>query len=143
MNGSCNAYYTTGRKVISLFSEGDGCANIAEVNDVIYHEWGHALDEHTGRSPGVLDGAFSEGLSDFVSALYNDDPRIGVGFVQGSEYGIRSIDDLKVYPEDKGQVHWEGGIIAGAFWEVYQSLVNLHGKKKGKELAGISFSSIY
>ncbi len=139
LDGSCNAYYTTGKKVISLFSAGDGCANIGEVNDVIYHEWGHALDEHTGRNIGVQDGAFSEGLADFLAALYNEDPRIGIGFVQDADYGIRSLENLLTYPEDIGEVHREGGIIAGAFWDLYKELEEVYGLSRGKSMVAELF----
>lgn len=143
LDGTCNAYYTTGRKVISLFSAGNGCANIGEVNDVIYHEWGHALDEHTGRNLGVLDGAFSEGLADFLAALYNDDPRIGVGFVQDADYGIRTLKNSLSYPDDVGEPHREGGIVAGAFWDLYEELVALYGPQKGKiKIADLFFGHL-
>ena len=137
--GSCNAFYTTVQAVITLFNAGDGCANIAGVNDVIYHEWGHGLDDHTGREQGVSDNAFSEGISDFLSAFYNDDPLIGVGFVQGSHSGIRTVSNDLRYPEDRGNPHVEGGIIAGALWDTYQALIRRHGETLGKNIMGRLF----
>lgn len=139
VEGSCNAYYTTTKAVISLFEEGNGCANIASVNDVIYHEWGHGLDDHTGRKKGVMDAAFSEGIGDFVAAFYHDDPSIGVGFVSGDRNGIRDISNKKTYPSDMGQPHEEGGIIAGAFWEMYQRLKTRYGVKEGRSKTGELF----
>ena len=115
--GECNAFYTTTRAVITLFRAGGGCANVATINDVVYHEWGHGLDDHTGRNPGVTDRAFSEGIADVVSAYFTEDPRIGIGFVQDREFGIRTISSARRYPEDVGSPHVEGGIIAGAFWD--------------------------
>ena len=137
--GSCNAYYTTIQAIITLFAAGNGCANIAGVNDVIYHEWGHGLDDHTGRSKGVTDNAFSEGIGDFLAAFYNDDPLIGIGFVQDSHNGIRTVRNTLRFPDDTGDSHVEGGIIAGAFWDLYLALQERYGKTLGKNLAGRFF----
>ena len=135
----CNAYYSTGISRITLFKEGGGCANLGTVNDVIFHEWGHGLDDHTGREGGVLDGAFSEGIGDIVSAYFNQDPQIGIGFVENAQYGIRDISRLKTFPEDAGEVHAEGGIISGAFWALNVALKERYGSDKGKRLAAQLF----
>jgi hypothetical protein len=139
MEGECNAYYTTGTARITLYEAGGGCANLAMINDVIYHEWGHGLDDHTGRQPGVQDGAFSEGIADVVAAYYTGDPEIGRGFVQDAEYGIRSLENDRFYPADIGQVHREGGIIGGAFWDLRQALMERYGELEGQEKAGHLF----
>ncbi len=52
--GGCNAFYQN--TTLNLYSAAGGCANMAEVNDVIYHEWGHGLDDYTGRRGGITDG---------------------------------------------------------------------------------------
>lgn len=137
--GECNAFYSTRVAKISLFSEGHTCANLATVNDVIYHEWGHGLDDFTGREQGVQDGAFSEGIGDIISAYINQDSIIGLGFVKNTDYGIRDLRDHLSYPDDIGGVHREGGIIAGAFWDLNQSLKARYGAKMGEDLAATLF----
>ena len=139
MDGNCNAYYTTIVRKISLFTDGQGCANVALINDVIYHEWGHGLDDHTGLTVGVTDGAFSEGISDIVAAYFTGDPEIGRGFLLGSNYGIRNISRLRVYPDDTGEVHREGGIIANTFWSLREALRERYGVKKGSYKAAKLF----
>lgn len=139
MDGSCNAYYTTVLRKISLFRAGDGCADVALINDVIYHEWGHGLDDHTGIQVGVTDGAFSEGLSDVVAAFFTGEPEIGRGFLQDRNYGIRNISRFKKYPDDVGSVHSEGGIIANTFWSLRLALELRWGQKRGRHLANRLF----
>lgn len=132
LDDSCNAYYD-GR--ISLFSAGDGCANMAEVNDVIYHEWGHGLDDFTGRTMGIQDGAFSEGIGDIVASYFVGSPNMGSGFFQGNVLGIRRLDNSFRYPEDRGSVHDEGRIIGGVFWDLREALIERYGETKGKYTA--------
>ncbi|MFW7379574.1 MAG: hypothetical protein ACOH5I_12245 [Oligoflexus sp.] len=137
--GECNAFYTTGLSKITLYGEGGSCANLALINDVIYHEWGHGLNEHTGRQFGVADGAFSEGISDLTSAFFTGDPEIGRGFIIGSHSGIRSVKNQRSYPHDVGDVHREGGIIAGVFWDLRDALREQHGKTAGQHIAANLF----
>ena len=104
---------------------------MAEVNDVIYHEWGHGLDDFTGRNEGIQDGAFSEGIGDIVAAYYTDSSNMGQGFFANKQEGIRQLDNEFRYPEDRGEVHDEGRIIAGAFWDLRKALMTRYGDKKG------------
>ncbi|MDQ3235605.1 MAG: hypothetical protein M3Q07_27665, partial [Pseudobdellovibrionaceae bacterium] len=95
---SCNAFYSPKQQKLLLYKEGKGCANMALLNDVIYHEWGHALDDHVGRNPGIRDPAFSEGMADVVAAFYNDDPAIAPYFVFDDPRPIRTLTEARVYP---------------------------------------------
>jgi hypothetical protein len=136
-DGACNAYYNGN---IFLFSEGGGCANMATVNDVIYHEWGHGLDDVTGRSGGITDGAFSEGLSDVLAAYLGQSSEMARGFFQGSNNPLRSLNNTKRYPQDRtNQVHTDGLIIGGAFWDLRVALVSRYGETKGSYLAEYLF----
>jgi len=134
--GTCNAYYNG---EISMYREGGGCANMSRVNDVMYHEWGHGLDDYTGRNMGIRDDAFSEGIGDIVSAYMTDSPNMGAGFFQNSETGIRNLDNTKRYPQDQGEVHDEGEIIGGAFWDLREALIERHGEVKGHYIASYLF----
>lgn len=131
--GSCNAFYDgTG---ISLFAAGDGCANMALINDVAYHEWGHGLDDTVGRSAGITDGAFSEGIGDILSAYYTNSSVMAPGFLQGSTTGIRELNNTLRFPDNVGEVHQEGQTIGGAFWDLRKGLVERHGPTRGAFLA--------
>lgn len=132
VNGSCNAFYDGS---ISLFAAGQQCANMALVNDVAYHEWGHALDDSVGRSRGITDGAFSEGIGDILAAYYSDSSAMGVGFLQGNSGGIRQLDNNLRYPDNRGGVHQEGLTIGGAFWDLRKGLIERYGPIRGGFLA--------
>lgn len=136
---SCNAYYSPKQQRILLYKEGDGCANMALINDVIYHEWGHALDDHIGRATGIVDAAFSEGLADVVAAYFNGDSAIAPYFVFDDPNPIRNIVSDRSYPRDTGQMHFEGGIISGSFWDLRQLLIERYGSTRGAYLASKYF----
>ena len=139
VDGGCNAFYTTVEKKISLHGEKSGCANFSLINDVIYHEWGHGLDEHTGRSLGITDGAFSGGISDTLASYITGSPLIGRGYINGNNRAIRDLRDRRVYPDDVSTVHHEGGIISGVFWTLRQELIKRYGFNRGTYLAGKLF----
>jgi hypothetical protein len=132
VTGTCNAFYDGN---ISLFSAGAGCANMALVNDVAYHEWGHGLDDVTGRTVGIIDGAFSEGIGDILSAYYTNSSTMAPGFNQGSTQGIRELNNTLRFPENRGQVHQEGQTIGGTFWDLRKSLIERYGATRGAYLA--------
>lgn len=136
---ACNAYYSPRQQRLLLYKEGNGCANMALINDVVYHEWGHALDDHVGRSPGIHDPAFSEGLADIISAFYNNDPEIAPYFYFDDPSPLRRLTDARSYPDDQGPMHYEGGIISSTFWELRQELITRYGLNRGSHLAGKLF----
>lgn len=136
---SCNAFYSPKQQKMLLYKEGKGCANMALLNDVIYHEWGHALDDHVGRNPGIRDPAFSEGLADVVSAFYNNDPAIAPYFVFDDPAPIRNLTETRNYPDDIGPMHYEGGIIGSTFWELRQALIERYGATRGAHTASRLF----
>jgi len=129
VQGSCNAFYT--QTSISLYRAGMNCANMAAVNDVIYHEWGHGLDDYTGTADGITDGAFSEGIGDILASYMVDDANMGLGFFTDTTNGVRNLKNTARFPEGRGEVHVEGQIIGGAFWDLRVGLVERYGKTKG------------
>lgn len=128
--GSCNANYTGSN--INLFGAGNNCANTALINDIAYHEWGHGLDDSAG---GIRDGAFSEGIGDILAGFYTNKSDMGSGFFQGKPDGIRSLDNDKAYPANRGEVHREGLTIGGAFWRMRKALIDRHGTLRGAFIA--------
>ena len=64
-------------------------------------------------------GAMAEGYADLWGMTITLDPILGKGFSGGTTTYVRRYDiDPKVYPEDLvGEVHADGEIICGAWWD--------------------------
>ena len=120
INQTCNAFWDGNG--INFFREGDGCPNTAQMADVVYHEYGHGINdrlyEQLGRSFGMINGATHEGMADVAAAMILDDPRIGRGFF-GPGTMLRSILNSNAYPGSvSSDPHVTGLILAGAFWDL-------------------------
>lgn len=118
----CNAHWDGSS--INFYSGGSGCANTALIADVIYHEWGHGLDDNTG---GIEDGAWSEGFGDIIALSETGSNILGIGFrLNGNP--VRDLEPNKVYPRDADtEVHAEGLIIASTFYDLYKDLRSAKG----------------
>jgi len=120
INQTCNAFWNgTG---INFFREGGGCPNTAQMPDVVYHEYGHGINdklyEQLGRSFGMINGATHEGMADVAASVILDDPRVGRGFF-GPGTILRSIWNNNTYPANvSSDPHITGLILAGAFWDI-------------------------
>jgi hypothetical protein len=126
--GSCNAFYDGSS--INFFAAGGGCNATALVADVCYHEYGHGINDLYYQSQGFSfqNGAMGEGYADIWALGITDSPILGIGFFSNDPAGfVRRYDiDKKVYPQDLvGEVHADGEIIAGCFWDTYLNLGNL------------------
>ncbi len=122
--GSCNAFWDGSG--INFYRVGGGCPNMATMPDVVYHEYGHGVNDNLygdhGAPFGMLNGALHEGLADVNAAFIQDDPNVGKGFF-GPGTVLRSIDNLARWPENaSGDGHITGLIIGGAFWDLRQSI---------------------
>lgn len=125
--GSCNAFYNGSS--INFYQEDLQCLSYATVGDVVYHEYGHGINDNFYSDLGATfwNGATNEGYADVWGYAENEDPLLGDG---GSATDptdvIRRYDiDPKVYPQDiVNQVHSDGEIIAGAWWDTYVNLGN-------------------
>ncbi len=119
-DGDCNAFYNGNS--INFYYQGAGCASTAYLADVLYHEYGHGVTNDFWGSNGLNfdNGAMGEGYSDMWAMSITDLPVIGPGFfLASSTNGIRRYNAApKVYPADIiGEVHADGEIIAGAWWD--------------------------
>jgi hypothetical protein len=121
LSSTCNAHWDG--STINFYSADDECANTGAISDVVYHEWGHGLDDNTG---GIEDGAFSEGFGDIMSLLMTRSHILGIGFLLDGGF-VRDLEPDLTYPKDRGEVHHEGLIIGGTFWDLYQLLKAKHG----------------
>ena len=124
INQTCNAFWD-GRG-INFYRAGGGCRNTAEVPSVVYHEYGHGINDTQYLSRGVTDGltngALHEGLADINAALLVDDPVVGRGFSE-SGGGVRNVKNTNRYPQNvSGEVHYDGLILAGALWDLREAV---------------------
>ena len=123
--GSCNAYFDGSS--INFYAEGGGCHATAKIPDVVYHEYGHAINSWRYGS-GMWNGGLNEGFADVWAISLTESAVLGYGWdlVDPTIFVRRYDQDLKVYPQDLvGQVHADGEIIAGAFWDTYLNLGNM------------------
>ena len=122
-DGDCNAFYNGSS--INFYTTANGCNAFSLINTVVYHEYGHGISNQFYNSQGTFfsNGGLGEGYSDIWAFFIEDDPIVGRGRVINSPNSfVRRYDvNPKVYPQDLvGQVHADGEIIAGAWWDTYQ-----------------------
>jgi hypothetical protein len=141
----CNAFFTPGS--LNFYAQGavggTTCVNTALIKDVMFHEWGHALDFEVGVQAGITDRAFSEGIGDITATLAMGDPIVGRGFVlNDTNSRVRTVDNTRVYPPAnaaEAQEHTQGEIIGGTFWDLRKNLVALYGAEEGTARAANLF----
>lgn len=126
VNGNCNAFYNGNS--INFYKAGGGCASFAEIGDVVYHEYGHGINDKFYDSvvgDGMENGALNEGYADVWAMCITDTPILGLNGI-GNGF-IRRYDGLpRKYPQDiNGQVHNDGEIIAGAWWDTRLNIGNV------------------
>ena len=132
----CNAYWDyTG---INLFSEGGGCAATDQMADVIYHEYGHGLQQfiYDPYSPPYNSSGLSEGCSDYWGMTLMNSPCLGNGFF-GQGTCLRDGNNTLQYPASScgGGVHCLGQYIMGSLWKMRENLIELHGYEDGVEIS--------
>ena len=75
--------------------------------------------------------------------VMTDDSRLGPGFRSNGGI-VRDMEPDKVYPKDRGEVHAEGLIIGGTFWDLFKSLSAKYDAATANDLvAGIAFKTIF
>ncbi len=124
-NDSCNAYYDGSS--INFYAQSPGCRALSLYGDVIYHEYGHGINDKFYQSQGSTfsNGAMNEGYADVWALTLTQNPVMTLGWKIGfPDSYIRRYDEApKVYPLDLvGEVHRDGEIIAGAWWDTYRLL---------------------
>ncbi len=125
---TCNAFFAGTR--IHFMEENAVCYSLAKFADVVYHEYGHAINEYVYWWLGTSfqNSALHEGYADVWAIGIMDYPILGHGFLKSDTASyIRRYDQApKVYPDDVvGQPHATGEIIAGAWWDVAQNIGNV------------------
>ena len=122
---TCNAFYDG--TSINFYAQSATCRALSLYGDVIYHEYGHGINDNYYQSQGTFfnNGAMNEGYADVWALTLTEDPVMTLGYqISYPESFIRRYDAApKVYPIDLvGQVHRDGEIIAGAWWDTYRLL---------------------
>ena len=121
---NCNAFYSGG--TINFYAEGGGCQSTANIPDVAYHEYGHAINDYRyNNMAGMWNGGLNEGTADIWALSLTEYPILGEGwYTNDPNSNVREYDStIKVYPQDLvGEVHADGEIICGAFWRTYENL---------------------
>lgn len=119
VTGTCNAFYNGSS--INFYAAGGGCNAFSYIGDVMSHEYGHGISDKFYNSQGGSfdNGAMGEGYSDTWANSILKTGIIGLGANSVTDF-IRRYDIVhKVYPQDiQGEVHADGEIIAGAWWDV-------------------------
>lgn len=134
-NGSCNAY--SNGDSIHFLRRSNQCENTARLADVIYHEFGHSLHNYSViEGVGAWDGALSEGISDVLAMLITHDSGMARGFFLSNP--TRPMRELNPPNKEKkwgidttGEVHDDGEIIAGTFWDLMVALEASLGESAG------------
>ena len=144
LNMDTNAYYTTnepGRpgEGYMAFGNGPNGRPIAEDADVVYHEFGHAMQDN--QSPGSFfreagitgmePGSISEGFGDYWAFSMTYDANMKGPFQDPESVGewawngqpLRRTDSTKHYPEDlNSEVHDDGEMWAAALVEIFYAI---------------------
>lgn len=144
-NGICNAF-STGDDVHLFRADGTTCENTGRLADVVFHEFGHSLHNHSViPGMGKFESHLSEGLADFFAANLTEDPAVGRGFYL-DDSPLRDIDPVgseRVYPLDFDfDPHVSGLIIAGALWDLRKALIEQLGAAAGVARAEKIFTGI-
>lgn len=120
-NAQCNAFYNNGQYSINFYPPQASCRAFSMVSDIVYHEYGHGISYrfYSANGGNFQNGAMGEANSDVWAMCINRDGVVGDGaFWSGGN--IRSyLGTPKVYPADiRNQVHNDGEILAGSWWDV-------------------------
>ena len=123
-DGFCpgNAWYKSAEPSINFCLSAPNAPNTAW-SSVVYHEYGH----HLVAMAGSGQCQYGEGMSDVMSILILDDPRIGVGFFVDCDSVLRNADNDCQYSVGGcsscgGPCHNCGQLLSGVVWDLRNAL---------------------
>jgi hypothetical protein len=125
LTGECDAFWD-GASTINFAIDAAECVNIATVPDMIYHEYGHIVNDKIyiqhGAPTGLVNEALDEGYCDIQTSFIGDNPIIGENFY-GPGTNWRALNTGHVWPQDlSADAHETGLILGGAFWDLRQAI---------------------
>ena len=127
-----NSFYDPSTDVITM---GEGGVDDAEDAEVIWHEYGHAIQDDVvpGFGESEQAGAIGEGFGDYwavqqsipVSKGY-DIPCVmdwdSTSYTDGPKHCLRRTDTGKTTDDIDGEVHDDGEIWSNALWDIQKAL---------------------
>ena len=135
INDNCNAYWDGNS--INMYSAGGGCPATGEMADVVYHEYGHGLQQFI-YSPysSPFDSGMGEGCADYWAMTLTNTPCLGQGFF-GPGTCLRDGENTRQYPANEcgGGVHCLGEMTMGSMWKTRENLINILGYDEGVDRA--------
>jgi Zn-dependent metalloprotease len=131
-----NSYYSPGSDRI-LF--GAGGVDDAEDLEVVWHEYGHAVQDAQVPGFGSREqaGAIGEGFGDYLAVTMSQglapDTETtpwacvmdwdATSYTTGTPHCLRRVDGTKTFPDDlDGEVHDDGEIWSRALWDINQAV---------------------
>ena len=131
-----NSFYDDSDDSITF---GTGGVDDAEDNEVIWHEYGHAIqaDQVPGYGESEEAGAIGEGFGDYwavtMSQATSTDTTVtpwacvmdwdSTSYTSDEPHCLRRTDGTKMYPADlDGEVHDDGEIWSRALWDINKAL---------------------
>lgn len=139
---NCNAFYDPNRRTINFYHASMTCQNTGLIEDVIYHEFGHALHwNEVIEGVGSVDYAMGEGAADFLAASITNDSGMGRGFFFDDK-PLRELDPMDrefTWPDDIGEIHQTGKIYGGVFWDLRKALFAALGPDEGEQVVNRLF----
>lgn len=140
-----NAFYVGGQTIFSeLFDAGPPALFFGQGpkrdysydGDIVYHEFGHAVVDHTIQFPfwfhvdeqglSSSPGAMNEALADYFAAVLTGDPYVGeyaAGDLGLDSKGIRDLDSNDTCPANLvGEVHSDSVFFSSALWSIRSAL---------------------
>ncbi|MGV6828297.1 MAG: T9SS type A sorting domain-containing protein [Flavobacteriales bacterium] len=120
-NAPCNAFWNGTNLHFGV--QATNCAmNSAHGASVIYHEYGHAINDRlynqAGQPLGMRNPILQEAFADITACLKVDDPRFALGWYGPGTF-TRNLNNNNTYPTSiVGQQHTDGLILGGAFWDL-------------------------
>jgi len=134
LGGSCNAFYNPALQTINFLLAGGGCPNTT-YDTVLFHEYGHFLDDRFGGIPFSTPGrGLSEGIAD-MTALYasgfaaNPNSAIVGEDFRGLGIHLRDYNpggnwhDMQLENLHTQGIYRQGGAFAGFAWQSRENLI--------------------
>ncbi len=123
---NCNAFFDG--KAVNFFHSSSMCQNTGLIDDVVFHEFGHALHvAEVIEGVGAFDGAMSEGAAGLPRRQHHGRSRHGPRLLpQSRGRALRQLDPATgehSWPRDISEIHQTGRIFGGTFWDLRKSLI--------------------
>ncbi|KRB46902.1 M4 family metallopeptidase [Terrabacter sp. Root181] len=126
-----NSWYTPSQDTITV---GTGGVDDGEDQEVVWHEYGHAVqdDQVPGFGSGSDAGAIGEGFGDYLAATMSQGSSAdtattpwacvmdwdSTSYTSTTPHCIRRLDTTKTVANRTGEVHADGEIWSHALWDV-------------------------